>query len=132
MHAMAKILIVNENESLSGFLKFILETAGYQVKVLDNSLSLFDEVTADPPALVIMDIFLKYVDGLYLLEKFKSRKDTAPVPVLVVASKNEPLALIDAIERGAYNYLSAPVNEDALIANVKKSLALGQKNHSRQ
>ena len=47
---MATILIVNENANLTGFLKFILETAGYQTKVLDNGLALFDEADADPPA----------------------------------------------------------------------------------
>ncbi|MBP7585100.1 MAG: response regulator [Spirochaetes bacterium] len=125
---MATILIVNENANLTGFLKFILETAGYQTKVLDNGLALFDEADADPPSLVVMDTSFKYVDGLYLLEKFKSRRETASIPVLVVASKNEPLALIDAIERGAYNYMAAPVNEDAFLSNVKKCLTPAKKN----
>lgn len=128
---MAHILIVNENESSSGFIRFILEKAGYQARVLGNSLSLFDEIQSDPPSLVVMDIYLKYIDGLYLLEKFRATKAAASIPVLVVASKNEPLALIDAIERGASNYLAAPVNEDALIMNVKKCLAQGQKNNRK-
>jgi len=127
---MARILIVSENAGLSGLLKFILETAGFQARVLEDSLALFDEATKEPPDLVVMDIFLKYVDGLYLLERFKSRKDTAAIPVLVVASKNEPLALIDAIERGAFNYMAAPVNEDLFLGSVRKCLAREKKSNN--
>ncbi len=120
---METILLVNENKQFTEFLKFILEAAGYRVEVLENSLELFETVQVSQPGLVIIDTYLKYIDGLYLLERFKTRKEFASIPVLVVSTKNDPLSLIDSLERGAVNYLAAPINEDLLIDNVKKALA---------
>lgn len=117
---MSKILVVYDNRTFGDFISFVLKTAGMEVDYLDDPLQLFDYVTANTPSLIIIDVFLTHVDGLYILEKMRMVDAYRSIPVLVVSSRNEPLSLFDALERGAVDYLASPINEDQLIEKVKK------------
>ncbi len=117
---MSKILVVYDNRTFGDFVSFVLKTAGMEVDYLDDPLQLFDYITANTPSLIIIDVFLTHVDGLYILEKMRMVESYRSIPVLVVSSRNEPLSLFDALERGAADYLASPINEDQLIEKVNK------------
>ncbi|MFW5861773.1 MAG: response regulator [Spirochaetota bacterium] len=117
---MSKILVVYDNRTFGDFVSFVVKTAGMEVDFLDDPLQLFDYVTANNPSLIIIDVFLNHVDGLYIIEKLRMVEDYRSIPILVVSSRNEPLSLFDALERGAVDYLASPINEDLLIEKVKK------------
>ncbi|MEJ5361623.1 MAG: response regulator [Spirochaetota bacterium] len=119
---MNKILLVFDNSRFAELVRFVVTTAGFAVEQLSDSLALFEKVKETNPSLIIMDIFLKHIDGLYLLERLYAVKEFAHIPVLIVSSRNEPLAVFDALERGAADYLAAPINEDMLIEKVNKLL----------
>ncbi len=117
---MSKILVVYDNRIFGDFVTFVVKTAGMEVDFLDDPLQLFDYVTANTPSLIIIDVFLNHVDGLYIIEKLRMVEEYRSIPILVVSSRNEPLSLFDALERGAVDYLASPINEDLLIEKVKK------------
>lgn len=119
---MDKVLIIYNVKQLGDLISFICSTAGFEVRIINNPFSIFDCIDDFKPNLIIMDVFLKYVDGLYFLERLKSEKKLSQIPVLIVSSKNDPLALFDSLERGAVDYIPAPINEDVLIEKVKKIL----------
>ncbi|MCX8122806.1 MAG: response regulator [Spirochaetes bacterium] len=122
---MNPILLVFDNDRFAQFLQFVLTTAGFSIERCNDPLALFEKVKETNPRLIVMDIFLKHIDGLYLLERLYAVKEYAQIPVLIVSSRNEPLAVFDALERGAADYLAAPINEDMLIEKVKKLLKVG-------
>ncbi|SRR6056297_546446 len=117
---MSKILVVYDNRTFGEFVTFVVKTAGMEADFLDDPLQLFDYVTANTPTLIIIDVFLNHVDGLYIIEKLRMVEEYRSIPILVVSSRNEPLSLFDALERGAVDYLASPINEDLLIEKVKK------------
>lgn len=117
---MSKILVVYDNRTFGEFVTFVVKTAGMEADFLDDPLQLFDYVTAYTPTLIIIDVFLNHVDGLYIIEKLRMVEEYRSIPILVVSSRNEPLSLFDALERGAVDYLASPINEDLLIEKVKK------------
>lgn len=117
---MSKILVVYDNRTFGEFVSFVVKTAGMEADFLDDPLQLFDYVTANTPSLIIIDVFLNHVDGLYIIEKLRMVEEYRSIPILVVSSRNEPLSLFDALERGAVDYLASPINEDLLIEKVKK------------
>jgi PleD family two-component response regulator len=119
-YTMSKILVVYDNRIFGDFVTFVVKTAGMEVDFLDDPLQLFDYVTANTPSLIIIDVFLNHVDGLYIIEKLRMVEEYRSIPILVVSSRNEPLSLFDALERGAVDYLASPINEDLLIEKVKK------------
>ena len=119
-YTMSKILVVYDNRTFGEFVTFVVKTAGMEADFLDDPLQLFDYVTAYTPTLIIIDVFLNHVDGLYIIEKLRMVEEYRSIPILVVSSRNEPLSLFDALERGAVDYLASPINEDLLIEKVKK------------
>ena len=121
---MSPILLVFDNSRFAELIRFVVSAAGFSIVQLEDPLALFDKVNEIKPSLIIMDVFLKHIDGLYLLERLYSIKEFKNIPVLIVSSRNEPLAVFDALERGAADYLAAPINEDLLIGKVKKLLKI--------
>ncbi len=119
---MNPVLIVYENDRFAQLIQFVLTTAGYQVAKSNDPLELFEKVKELQPPLIVMDVFFKNIDGLYLLERLYGIKEFATIPVFIVSSRNEPLTVFDALERGAADYLAAPINEDMLIEKVNKLL----------
>jgi len=119
---MNPIIMVFDNDRFSELIRFVVTTAGFAVEQLNDPLALYEKVKEIRPSLIIMDVFLKHIDGLYLLERLYAVKEFTHIPVLIVSSRNEPLAVFDALERGAADYLAAPINEDMLIEKVKKLL----------
>jgi DNA-binding response OmpR family regulator len=119
---MKPILLVFDNNRFAELIRFVVTTAGFTVEQLNDPLALYEKVKDLNPPLIIMDVFLKHIDGLYLLERLYAVKEFTHIPVLIVSSRNEPLAVFDALERGAADYLAAPINEDMLIEKVKKLL----------
>jgi DNA-binding response OmpR family regulator len=122
---MNPILLLFDNDRFAELIRFVVTTAGFKVVQLNDPLALYEKVKEINPPLIIMDIFLKKIDGLYLLERLYAVKEFSNIPVLIVSSRNEPLAVFDALERGAADYLAAPINEDMLIDKVKKLLKVG-------
>jgi len=119
---MNPILLIFDNSRFAELIRFVLTTAGLKIELLADPLAIFERVQEINPPLIIMDIFLKNIDGLYLLERLYSVKEFTKIPVFIVSSRNEPLAVFDALERGAADYLAAPINEDMLIEKVNKLL----------
>jgi CheY-like chemotaxis protein len=119
---MNPILLIFDNSRFAELIRFVLTTAGLKIELLADPLEIFEKVKEMNPPLIVMDIFLKNIDGLYLLERLYSVKEFTKIPVFIVSSRNEPLAVFDALERGAADYLAAPINEDMLIEKVNKLL----------
>ncbi len=119
---MNPIMLVFDNNRFAELIRFVVTAAGFAVEQLHDPLALYEKVKEINPPLIIMDVFLKHIDGLYLLERLYAVKEFAHIPVFIVSSRNEPLAVFDALERGASDYLAAPINEDMLIEKVKKLL----------
>lgn len=119
---MNSILLVFDNSRFAELIRFVLTSAGFGAEHLNDPLALYEKVKQMNPPLIIMDVFLKHIDGLYLLERLYAVKEFTHIPVLIVSSRNEPLAVFDALDRGAADYLAAPINEDMLIEKVKKLL----------
>ncbi len=122
---MNPILLLFDNDRFAELIRFVVTTAGFKVEHINDPLALYEKVKEINPPLIIMDIFLRHIDGLYLLERLYAVKEFANIPVLIVSSRNEPMAVFDALERGAADYLAAPINEDMLIDKVKKLLKVG-------
>jgi PleD family two-component response regulator len=120
---MKKILLVNEDPKQIEFLKFVISSSGYAVEVVHDPLDLFDLALTAHPDLIITDIHFDYIDGVFMIEKLRSDKDFLKIPVLVLSSKNDPLSMVDSIERGANDFISLPINEDQLIDKIKKLIS---------
>ena len=115
---MTDILIVEDNKQLSDVLTDFLRNEGYSVSVASDgnkALELYERYGA---RLLILDIMLPGVDGMYILDKVRRASNT---PVLMVSAKSGKNDKLDAIISGADDYIEKPYSLGVILAKVKAS-----------
>jgi two-component system response regulator AtoC len=117
----ARILVVDDDQSSRELLARILASAGHLVTALSDGREAVAALDAgDPPDLVVSDIRMAEMDGLQVIDAFRERAPETPV-ILVTAFGNIDGAL-EAIRRGAADYLSKPYDVDAIKLVVARAL----------
>lgn len=116
---MIKVLVVDDEakqrDELAGFLKF----KGYQAETAASGEGALAKYSGFFSPLVITDMKMPDMDGLELLEKLR---DLNPfIQVIVLTAYGTVETAVEAMRRGAFNYLTKPVNLDELLINLKKA-----------
>ena len=119
--AAARILVVDDDQSSRELLSKILSSEGHRVTELsDGSEAIRLLEGGEPPDLVVSDIRMAEVDGLQVIDAYRQRSPDTPV-ILVTAFGNVDGAL-EAIRRGAVDYISKPYDVDAIKLVVARAL----------
>lgn len=116
---MKKILIIEDDKSISELQKDYLEVAGFRVEVCDNGLDGLKMIKQNVYNLIILDIMLPGMDGLEILRVIKDEKD---MPVLLVSAKKEEIDKIKGLSLGADDYITKPFSPGELVARVKSNM----------
>ena len=112
---MLKILIVEDDISISNELKNLLDNAGYNgviLKDFDNSL---EEIKNENPDLILLDINIPKLNGEILLQKIRKESN---VPIIMVTSKNNETDEVLAMSYGADDYITKPYNPTILLLRI--------------
>jgi DNA-binding NtrC family response regulator len=118
----ARVLIVDDDRSSRELLTKILAGEGYTVEAVSDGSEAIERL-ADPsavPDLVVSDIRMAETDGFQVTDAFRSRAPDTPV-ILVTAFGNIDGA-VDAIRRGAFDYLAKPYDIDAIKVVISRAL----------
>ncbi len=113
---MIDILIVEDNKELSDVLVDFLRAEGYVVSTAANGRTALERYEMYGARLVILDIMLPELDGMYILEKVR---ETSNTPVLMVSAKVGKDDKLRAIVSGADDYIEKPYDIDILLAKIK-------------
>jgi two-component system, OmpR family, alkaline phosphatase synthesis response regulator PhoP len=113
------ILIVEDESSIASFVALYLKNAGYAVRTVGKGTDALDQVSADPPALVILDLMLPDIDGVEVCKRIRQSTD---VPVLMLTARDEDVDKIIGLEVGADDYMTKPFNPRELVARVRAIL----------
>jgi len=114
-----KILLVEDDETLLGVLKYNLEKEGYQVATSTdgaNALEVFRKFTPD---MVVLDIMLPGLDGF---EVCRILRKESSVPVLMLTAKTQEVDKVIGLELGADDYMTKPFSIRELSARIKAIL----------
>ena len=123
------ILIVDDEKAARYGMRMALEKDGYSVVEASDNASAFEMVNTKNPSLIFLDVNMPRVNGIQILGKLKSI-DNPPMVVIVTAYGSEKIA-VDAMKKGAYDYIAKPfeIDELRLIAkNAFEKLALEEEN----
>ena len=118
---MAKIVIVEDDVFLREELESVLQKAGYEVWAIKDFGTALDEITAQNPSLVLLDLNLPEKSGFELCRSLKTQ---AIGPILVLTSRNQLQDELRALNLGADDYLTKPCHPSRLLARVEKLLNL--------
>jgi two-component system, NtrC family, nitrogen regulation response regulator NtrX len=119
---MSSILIVDDEKDIRELIGDILKDEGYAVRLAANSDSCMAEINAEPPALMILDIWLKdsRMDGIDILKTVK--RDNPDVPVVIISGHGNIEIAVAAIKQGAYDFIEKPFNIDQLMVVVARAM----------
>lgn len=117
-----KILVVEDELSISELIKFNLEKSGYEVVVADTGTMALELVEQFTYSLMLLDLMLPGVDGLEVCRKVKLNNKTASLPIIMLTARNEEIDKIIGLELGADDYMTKPFSPRELLARVKAVL----------
>ncbi len=121
-----RILVVDDERSMRDFLGILLEREGYQVEkagTAELGLAAFER---GPYDLVLTDLNLPGMDGLDLLRELKTRAASSArdVPVIMITAYGTAETAVEAMKRGAFDYVMKPFNNDELKLLVRRALSI--------
>ncbi|MCE0915903.1 twitching motility response regulator PilH [Pseudomonas sp. NMI760_13] len=119
---MARILIVDDSPTEMYRLTEWLENHGHQVLKADNGADGVALARQEKPDAVLMDIVMQGMNGFQATRQLSKDDETRHIPVIVVTTKDQDTDRIWALRQGARDFLTKPVEEDALIAKLKEVL----------
>jgi two-component system NtrC family response regulator len=117
-----RILIIDDDESIRKVLGFMLEEAGYRVDKAASAEEGLRAIAQHRPDLVLSDIKMPRKDGIQLLGEIKAADPSLPVIILTAFGSVE--TAVEAMKRGAADYLTKPIARDELTLTVAKTLKL--------
>ena len=121
------ILIVDDNAQNLELMEAFLEGSGAQVAFASDGGSALEAAAASPPDLMILDIMMPRTSGYQVCERMRADASMAGVPVLVVTALGEVNDVERAMDAGADDFLTKPVNREELLVRVKALLERGRR-----
>ncbi|UCG79513.1 MAG: sigma-54-dependent Fis family transcriptional regulator [Nitrospirota bacterium] len=119
---MSEILIVDDEEQQRDILRTILSEEGYEVNVAGSGEEAIEMLNELNPSLVISDLKMPGMSGLDLIDKIMESYSDDPPTILIMTAFGTIDSAVDAIKKGAFDYLSKPLDKEALILKVKQAL----------
>ena len=112
---MKKILIVEDDTSISEELKNLLENSGYNGVILKDFENSYEEIKRENPDLILLDINIPKLNGEMLLQKIRKESN---VPIIMVTSKNTETDEVLSLSYGANDYITKPYNPTILLLRI--------------
>jgi two-component system nitrogen regulation response regulator NtrX len=116
-----RILIVDDEKGIRQSLAGVLEDEGYDVRTVAGGEACLELVENDPPHLILLDVWLKDIDGLEVLERIRKRR-AAPAVVMISGHGTIETA-VKATKLGAFDFLEKPPSIEKTLLVVKNALA---------
>ena len=114
-----KILVVEDEKSISDIIKYNLQTEGFTVyTAYDGEDALAKQSSLDPD-LVLLDVMLPKIDGFTVCKKVREK---SAVPIIILTAKDEEVDKVLGLELGADDYMTKPFGMRELLARIKANI----------
>jgi two-component system KDP operon response regulator KdpE len=114
-----KVLVVDDEPPIRRLLRMGLGTQGYQTIDAPNAKAALD-LLGETPDLVILDLGLPDMQGLELLRQIRMQRED--LPIVVLSSRGDEAAKVEALDLGANDYVTKPFGMDELLARMRAAL----------
>ena len=113
---MTRVLIVEDESSLSEPLAYLLEREGYETVVADDGLRAVAEFDANGADLVLLDLMLPGISGTEVCRQLRTRSQ---VPIIMLTAKDSEIDIVVGLELGADDYVTKPYSTRELLARIR-------------
>ncbi|MFF2153971.1 SpoIIE family protein phosphatase [Paenibacillus chitinolyticus] len=126
------IMIVDDNPVNLIVIEKILKSAGYSnMHRASSAMELFDMLKIDNPSssdlqidLILMDLMMPEIDGIEACRKLQQIEELKDIPIIIITAMGDSIKLAEALEAGAIDYVTKPINKIELVARIKSALRL--------
>ncbi|MEU8225527.1 response regulator transcription factor [Kribbella sp. NPDC048915] len=120
---MTRVLVVEDEESYSDALSYVLRKEGFEVAVAETGPDALDEYDRAGADIVLLDLMLPGLSGTEVCRALRSRGN---VPVIIVSAKDNEVDKVVGLELGADDYVTKPYSPRELLARIRAVLRRGQ------
>ena len=120
-----RILIIDDDIEFANLLRMHLSAVGYAAEVAEDAVEGGKALLARPPALVLCDINMPYLNGLDLMSLMQSDARSASIPVVFISGRTDGDTMAKAVKLGAADFLAKPITREQLLESVKACLQAG-------
>ena len=114
-----KVLVIDDEAGVRRTVSLILEDAGYEVSAASDGREGLSKALGDGADIILCDVRMPHVDGLEFVERY--RKEGGRGLVIVMTAYGSMEVAIDAMKRGAYDYLPKPFDGDQVLLTIRKA-----------
>ena len=118
----ARLLIVDDVRENREILKRRFERHGFHATEAGGGLEALDLIEREAFDLVLLDMMMPDIDGLEVLARIRSKYSPGVLPVIMVTAKSQSEDVVDALNRGANDYITKPVDFSIALARVLTQL----------
>lgn len=117
-----RILVVDDERRMVGFIRLNLEQDGFQVIEAYNGTEALDRLRDSLPDLILLDVMMPDIDGFDVL---RTVREVSQVPVIMLTAKGEEEDVVKGLELGADDYVTKPFSPRELVSRVRAVLRRG-------
>ncbi len=116
----ARILVVDDEASARSGLEKLLKHSGYDVSLAADGVAALERAGESAPDVVVTDLRMPNMDGMTLLAKL--REQDPDLPVIVTTAFGEVSNAVDAMRKGAADFITKPIDFDVLMLSIERAL----------
>lgn len=120
---MAKILVIEDDQSFLDLVRLHLSVAGYEVAAAEDPEEGLRSLISTPPDLILLDLDLPYLSGFEVLEALRSEPAYRKIPVMIITGYKDDESYARCQKMGIDGFFTKPVPSEQLIEAIGRSLA---------
>lgn len=124
---MTRILVVEDEESLSEAIAFLLSKEGFEVEIAANGPAAIEKFDLHGADLILLDLMLPGISGTEVCRQIRSK---SAVPIIMLTAKDSEIDKVVGLELGADDYVTKPYSSRELIARIRAVLRRGEMSDS--
>jgi FixJ family two-component response regulator len=121
------VFVVDDDPSVRSSLKFLISTIGLRVETFDSAETALQELPADAPSCLVLDVRLRGLSGLDLQHELAARK--CQIPIVFITGHGDIPMTVRAMKAGAVEFLTKPFRDQDLLDAIQIAL---QRDHARR
>ncbi len=118
------ILVVDDEKNIRRTLRMVLEGEGFEVLEAGSAEEAFPIIDESAPDLVVLDVRLPGMSGVDALERIRKDRSPDALPIVVISGHASLSEAVQAVQRGANDFLEKPLDRDRMLVSLKNALAM--------
>jgi DNA-binding response OmpR family regulator len=114
--------VVDDEEEMRNFLRDVLVSQDFSVRVLGSGQEAIDQIPALKPDLILLDLMMTAVDGVAVCKAIRTNQKTGSIPILVVTGSLSNQQIEESMTSGADDFISKPIDVQDMLIRIRALL----------